>query len=446
MFLQEILEVVIGLVFMWLVLSIAVMQIQEWIKTALDKRAKDLEEAIGRMLADPKLTAYFYDHALIRGLTAKEKDVKKGKRPAYIPAQQFSQVLFDVIMKAGTEASLLQQGLHAVRQEVKAMKDKGQKGAARESLDALLQLARQAEATEAGKNFTRNALIELRAKIDAFARDYPVLKPVITKTLQEVERTKGEIEKAYQGAKPAGKDTILEIRRGVIALSVISPELQQTMSTLLSGAEGYIAKGENAIVLARTNVENWFNASMDRLGGVFKRNAQWWSFGIGMVLAILLNVDTFTIATQMWREPALRQALVANAEDFYIEHPEGVEIPEGGIAPSTAVQAFREEFNGLNIPVGWTFEQVPDGNCSFLPGEGQVFGFVRESICYRPGDAEATTNGIWWVVVKILGWLVSALAALHGAPFWFDILRKLINVRGTGAKPEEKKAETSAAK
>jgi hypothetical protein len=37
------------------------------------------------------------------------------------------------------------------------------------------------------------------------------------------------------------------------------------------------------------------------------------------------------------------------------------------------------------------------------------------------------------------GWLITALATLFGAPFWFDALQKITNLRGTGVKPNEKK-------
>jgi hypothetical protein len=52
--LSEILEVAIGLVFVWIVVSVAVMQTQEWIVGWLSIRADGLEEAIWGMLADPK--------------------------------------------------------------------------------------------------------------------------------------------------------------------------------------------------------------------------------------------------------------------------------------------------------------------------------------------------------------------------------------------------------
>ncbi|HWO47495.1 MAG TPA: hypothetical protein VNM41_05485, partial [Solirubrobacterales bacterium] len=44
-------------------------------------------------------------------------------------------------------------------------------------------------------------------------------------------------------------------------------------------------------------------------------------------------------------------------------------------------------------------------------------------------------------LVSIAGWLISIAAISLGAPFWFDTLGKLSNLRMAGKKPEEKPAE-----
>ena len=41
---------------------------------------------------------------------------------------------------------------------------------------------------------------------------------------------------------------------------------------------------------------------------------------------------------------------------------------------------------------------------------------------------------------SLFGFLLTALALSLGAPFWFDLLNKLVSIRGSGVKPEEKKS------
>ena len=79
--LGAVVEVAIGLIFMWITLSLATIQIQEWISTILDKRARDMESSLHEMLANPNLKSQFYDHPVIRGRTA-----NKRKSPSTVPA------------------------------------------------------------------------------------------------------------------------------------------------------------------------------------------------------------------------------------------------------------------------------------------------------------------------------------------------------------------------
>ncbi len=96
-----------------------------------------MEDAIHEMLANPNLKAQFYDHPVIRGSDFKEEKgtiphtawfyrypILRGftkeirKLPSYIPSQQFSLALFEITMTAGTESSLIQQGLLKIRDDL----------------------------------------------------------------------------------------------------------------------------------------------------------------------------------------------------------------------------------------------------------------------------------------------------------------------------------------
>ena len=82
--LGAIIEVALGLIFVWIVLSLTTIQIQEWISTQLDKRARDMEDAIHEMLANPNLKSQFYDHPVIRGLTAKKRKLPHLSRAGFM--------------------------------------------------------------------------------------------------------------------------------------------------------------------------------------------------------------------------------------------------------------------------------------------------------------------------------------------------------------------------
>ena len=51
---------------------------------------------------------------------------------------------------------------------------------------------------------------------------------------------------------------------------------------------------------------------------------------------------------------------------------------------------------------------------------------------------------LWTVVpTHIAGWILTAIAASLGAPFWFDTLNKFMNVRAAGTSPTEKGSDKS---
>ena len=102
--LDAILEVAIGMVFVWLVLSVAAMQFQEWIGSAFAWRAQFLEKAIRNMLGSDQLVNEFYNHPLILSLSEPGKNPGQYRRPSYIPANKFSAVMMDIFLNAGKDS------------------------------------------------------------------------------------------------------------------------------------------------------------------------------------------------------------------------------------------------------------------------------------------------------------------------------------------------------
>jgi|SRR5690349_9914712 len=467
-------EVAIGIIFVWIVLSMTTIQFQEWISTRLDKRARDLEDAIHEMLANPNLKAQFYDHPVIRSLTAKKRKEpsrippwfyrypilrgftkEKRKLPSYIPSQQFSLALFDIIRTAGTESSLIQQGILKIRDDLQNEEKVPVDQAVIIELNLLSDLARGAAATEAGTAFTRNSLALLKKKAEEFSLKYPNLSPLMEAALDEAKSRKADINNLLKNRKiPKGKDPFTDVERGIAALSVISPEFNQTLNALLLNIEEYITGGETKLAKARQSVEKWFDDSMDRVSGVFKRYSQTMALIIGFVIALIVNVDSITLTLYLWREPSVRDILAAKATEFQLDLP-NQSLP-GQTSPYNAIQDFRDQFSGLNLPIGWTLKDKEDplfqasnssesSACKPLPHGNDYFGVpfydygISQNIpflknkCLMPTQPDHSTN----VFIKLLGILVTAIAARQGAPFWFDILKRAVNLRGTGPSPVE---------
>ena len=137
----------------------------------------------------------------------------------------------------------------------------------------------------------------------------------------------------------------------------------------------------------------------------------------------------------------MRQEIIAQAQNY--TPPAASQAPAATASPLQNIPALQTQLQALNIPFGWTFAPINTAGrqCSLVPVlAGQVWGIPSQDSQGQP-DCKGFTNLppdiISWLL-KLLGVLMTGLAAAQGAPFWFDILGKLVNVRGTGANPAEK--------
>jgi hypothetical protein len=160
-------------------------------------------------------------------------------------------------------------------------------------------------------------------------------------------------------------------------------------------AELSVCSGD--LVQLRDGVAHWFDNEMDRLGGVYKRNMKRIALIVGLGIAVALNADTIAVTHALWRDGTLRSVIMQNAST--------VAASSGG-TPAAAVEALRP------LPLGWP--------C------------LLES-CYTAAGAPGSDAAFW--LSKCAGLLITGLALSLGAPFWFDVLSKFVNMRSSGPKP-----------
>ena len=107
-----------GLFIVWIILGAATSQLTDWYSHLNRWRANVLEDAITNIFADPELTHIFYNHPLIKSLHG-----NGGRRkPSSIPSEHFASVIFNLILKAGTEESAVDPAVDKIRKNVNALK------------------------------------------------------------------------------------------------------------------------------------------------------------------------------------------------------------------------------------------------------------------------------------------------------------------------------------
>src|SRR5262249_3768892 len=137
------------------------------------------------------------------------------------------------------------------------------------------------------------------------------------------------------------------------------------------------------------------------VSGWYKRHVQLVLAFIALLVAAGLNADTIQMANSFWTDTTLRNAIVANAGRA-VANPSST-----GKSPGT-VKTELDQVHALNLPLGW--------------------GPAGTGAWNKPDSAR-----LW--ASKVAGILITVFALMLGAPFWFDLLGRFINIRASGDKP-----------
>ena len=344
------LEVVIGLIFIYLMISLVVSAVNELFANFLKLRAKTLELGLDRLLQDDHLKNIkdaVYAHPVLQGMTA-----NAGHRPSYIPGSLFTLALIDVLAEK-------------TREEMANV--------------ALTTTAPQPPLPAAGPSAS-----DVAVSVVEVTGDSPSVATVAS------------VDPAALLAR--------ERKKHVNNLRLAISQLPKG-SRLRKALETLVDESVKDIEDARRRIEGWFDSSMERVSGWYKRKMQIWILCVGAVIALACNVDTIRIAEALAHDSALRASLVTAAERTVKDAPGGVKEDAGATA-ATVVEVAKN-FEMSNLPVGWSAEELEKNQRGTL-----VF-----------------------VLFKLFGLLLTTLAVTQGAPFWFDMLNRVVNVRSVGRAP-----------
>jgi hypothetical protein len=174
----------------------------------------------------------------------------------------------------------------------------------------------------------------------------------------------------------------------------------------------------SALERAQADVERYFNFAMERVSGWYKRRVQFFILILAALVTIIFNVDTIAIIENLMNAPIARAALVDQATTTVQNGEEGTSTTD-----QTSGFAQLDELQGLGLEIGWN-------ECT-LPGFAIPAGSTVECVL---SIQERSTFG-WWIS-KFGGLAITIAAASLGAPFWFDVLNKIVNLRLSGQRPK----------
>jgi hypothetical protein len=178
-----------------------------------------------------------------------------------------------------------------------------------------------------------------------------------------------------------------------------------------------LATQGQSIQAVRYAIEKWFNDTMDRTSGWYKRRSQACLLMIGLALAFGANLNTIAVARWLWQGDAARQAAITAASKYVNSNPPASQkadtknsnwlqtIPEGTSA--ARIVDVDQQLSALHYPIGWY-------------------------------SVSRVGTSIYWILSYVAGALITGLAISMGSTFWFDAVQSLLNLRGTGPKPNSR--------
>ncbi|WP_427162347.1 hypothetical protein ACQFX9_12770 [Aliinostoc sp. HNIBRCY26] len=519
MTLPLILDITIGLVFIYLILSLLASEIQELITTVLQWRAVHLKKSIEILIAGNvnqseedsiiELVNELYDHPLIKSVNQEAKGfltvlprkliwfisnlpvklslsgkkrtnsifgytknslgktkVEKRSAPSYIPADTFATTLMETLgipqlVDKLTESRLInfahqqfnsiQNILISLREQTYDADEQVQK-----FLDNIDQDFRELERefkniiSDYQKNKTDlttsvNRLAKSLDKfIGIFELDIPE-HPLVNKTLQRLKLFRKDIFDdieatiCLQGLRPNIHEVVQLMNVGSTIHQEFISEFQdkdseayQTFQYLCQKLEAFTQKlppsvidnmasfakraqikaksTEEGINILRQEIATTFDNSMERASGVYRRNAKGVALLIGISIAVIANVDTFHIVSILSQDAAIRTAIVNNAEQV---------IQSNSVNSPAEIKSLQAQTNKIieeiTLPIGWNRVNLE-----------QQLGSTKD---------QKNPSLINSYLTIVSGWLISGIAISMGAPFWFELIGRFINVRNSGKRP-----------
>lgn len=398
------LDTAIAIVFVFLLFSVIAYVIQERIAAFRKSRAKMLEYAISEIFKDAvnlDFDVLLYEHPQIDLLRKTKHEI-----PSYIPAANFAVALIDIIGKQSGDVTYI--------------KDENT-GLLKES--------------------------EILFSEDAFER----------------------------------------FKRGVELLKY--SELKILLGSFLQNSGNYDS--------LQASIINWFDEYMNRVSGWYKKGTRNNLLAISVCLVIFFNIDAIYLIQNVFHNSQLRSTLVAAAERTVDQSSEINKVLKNNIETKLAsidtlyqskiksasdstgkvklisewtsfsksiidslnyynkdnYNSLLNEASNYDLPIGWTLPDSLDSLAHIQPAKGiwaeiknkykRIEFYLSNFAKLQNNDKLSNTNQRS-VLTMLFGWLIAAVCISFGAPFWFDLLGKLVNTRRAGIKPADSTSDKNS--
>jgi hypothetical protein len=242
-------------------------------------------------------------------------------------------------------------------------------------------------------------------------------------------------------------------------------------------------------------LEGWYNETMDRTNGWYKRQTNYLLFFIGIGIAWAGNVDTIKIYSILAHDVTAREQMVSLAAKNVTLMKQEPTRKEDDEISTTAYNQVSDALDqsGQILAIGHLTKsdsnvlKKVDSNLRVVDQKIKALADtnklnieklqkeitntkVKKDLLSKQLRAKIMADSIQTLVLvaqktvltaalkqqrrnmqfkqvtmeSALGWILTAIAISFGAPFWFDILNKIISLRAAGQKPAISDKNTTA--
>ncbi len=459
---NSILEVAIGMIFIFALLAVLVTQINSLVSNIFNLRGKDLKKGIQTLITDNQIQAKLLAHPIIKMVNVavppdaqipkemvKTITDKEAERVTYITPTAFVEALLNILILDSDTVMFT-----PLQNAINNLPSSPEKSRLREMLQSLRE------------EFSEDALRKMGMTVYLLQDVTPEQRQSLYDGIRDIEANIGQIR--------FNSEQLIPLMNGI--RRVKDPRFRAALESVVVTAKDV---GE-----ARHKLEAWFNDGMNRVSQWYKERMQWISLIVAGILCFMLNVDALQLGRTLWEDPLLRAEIVQQAttydqsqllpaidtsaptpeptaqptpivpsnttttdevtgeagetRDVTIIDPNTGEVlvlpaEESYLAEDTLTAIVEAQQNAqeslqilldMQLPLGWEWQIVTDN-------------MVQTSLQLGLSDPRQNPRNLWnfvqlgnsnWfglLIQKIVGIIASTIAAAQGAPFWFDLLNRL---------------------
>ncbi|MGG9963023.1 hypothetical protein [Ferruginibacter sp. SUN106] len=202
-------------------------------------------------------------------------------------------------------------------------------------------------------------------------------------------------------------------------------------------------------------IEDWFNNYMHRVTGWYESHTVVSVRLIAVAITLIFNINVIKLAKIIYSDGKLRNSMVAMSEtvvdnskpitQFYTTTFEKENADKTAAFKARIDSAKGEEKKSIEnerdsvmaaLAKNYTQKNIAaiQSLTSSLDTTGLPLGWKSNTFC-KEITGKKGSSAIINFLLMLAGWLIGAGCISMGAPFWFDMLNKLVNVRRSGVKP-----------